>query len=231
MYRLRIKHQKTGDLRFLSHLDLVRAFERGARRAGLPFSFTQGFSPHPKISFGPPLPVGVSSESEYIDFVVEEELPLDEIMKSLSGAFPEDLRCTEARYVELNSPSLMSLISTASYKVTAFAKPVLNHDRLKHLLDSGLNKPEIQLPAKDGERTYQTRKIVKDLVPESVRRSGEESAIELRFVGLLANAGGVRPDVFIKGLFSLGEKDLHLEFGRIHRTGLYHEERGCLVAP
>ena len=230
-HRLRIKFQKTGELRFLSHLDLVRAFERGARRADLPLSLTQGFSPHAKISFGPPLPVGVSSECEYVDIIIEERPELKKIAVSLQAAFPADLSCNEVRYAEHASPSLMSLTSLGSYQIEASIEPQLAPDEVKHILDSGSKEEELLLPAKDGDRAYESRKILKKLTLERVEPSGNKCLIQIGFLGLLPSAGGVRPDVLVKGLLSLGRPDVQVVFHKIHRTGLYYCEDEKLVAP
>ncbi|NLC39201.1 MAG: DUF2344 domain-containing protein, partial [Clostridia bacterium] len=64
---IRLEYSRCGTARFLSHLEMLRLFERSFRRASLPLAFSRGFNPHPKISFGPPLPVGVSGRREYLD--------------------------------------------------------------------------------------------------------------------------------------------------------------------
>lgn len=227
MYKLRVKYRKTGDLRFLSHLDLARAFERGIRRGGLPLSFSQGFSPHPKISFGPPLPVGVSSESEYVDLVLSEHLPLDKIASSLHHAFAEDLSCLEVRYVPLDSPSLMSRITLAGYHVVLTIGPELSSEEIQHCIDLSLSMPQIELPVKEGEKLFPTNTIIWSL--ELEKAEGKIAAF--RYVGLLNNAGGVRPEIFIKKMLSLSKAKPCLEFRQIHRTGLYWEEKGELIKP
>ena len=65
--RVRIRYAKRGPLRFTSHRDFARAFERAVRRAGVPIAFSQGFTPHPKISYASAAPTGVASEAEYLE--------------------------------------------------------------------------------------------------------------------------------------------------------------------
>src|SRR5690606_33558809 len=67
MPKYRLRYAKFGPARFASHLDLGRALGRALRRAGLPVAYSQGFHPLPKMAFGPPLPVGVESEAEFVD--------------------------------------------------------------------------------------------------------------------------------------------------------------------
>ncbi|MCG0278925.1 MAG: TIGR03936 family radical SAM-associated protein, partial [Thermanaeromonas sp.] len=70
--RLRVKFAKVGTGRFLSQLEVMRVLQRAARRAGLPLALTEGFNPHPRMSFGPALAVGAESEAEYVDLELKE---------------------------------------------------------------------------------------------------------------------------------------------------------------
>jgi len=227
MYKLRIKFRKTGDLRFLSHLDLIRAFERGFRRAKLPLSLSEGFSPHPRFSFGPPLPVGVSSESEYLDVILSSRVPLDQSAKSLQSAFPDDLSCREVRYVPLEAPSLMSRITLAGYRIRVATASIVTVDDIKNRIDSLLSKNKVSLLIKDKEKTFEVEKVAKIIEPEELKNN----IITLKFLGLVGSAGGVRPDILIRKLFSLTDKPVPIRFQEIHRTGLYWEEDGKLVRP
>jgi radical SAM-linked protein len=80
--RIRMKFSKTGRIRFLSHLDFMTLFHRAAVRAGVAIAFSQGFNPHPKISFGPALPVGMESESEYLDMETD---PFVDLLQTTRG--------------------------------------------------------------------------------------------------------------------------------------------------
>jgi len=227
VYKLRIKYQKSGDLRFLSHLDLIRAFERGLRRAQLPLSFTEGFSPHPKISFGPPLPVGVSSEAEYMDAVLDEKCDLEEITGLLNNAFSEDLLCREVRYIPLDSPSLMSLITLAGYRLTASISPQPKQNEIENCIGWLLSEKEVTLLVKEKEKTFTVLEIIRDLDVESM----EGNSIVFNFLGLAASAGGVKPEIIIEKALSRIDGSLSIEFNEIHRTGLYCEKEGQITAP
>lgn len=225
MYRLRIEFRKTGDLRFLSHLDLIRAFERGLRRAALPLSLSEGFSPRPKISFGPPLPVGVSSESEYVDAMLDEHISLEDVAARLNIAFPSDLSYCEVRYVPLDAPSLMSLITLASYRIVLSVEPPLTSDEIRGYIDSLMSRKEVAFLVRDKEKQFQISQIMRKLDLEGV----EGNVLTFAFLGLASSAGGVRPDILINKLFSLADRSLSVEFQEVRRTGLYREENGRLV--
>ncbi len=115
--RTRLKYSKKGRIRFLSHLDTITLFQRAVIRAGVPVAFSQGFNPHPKISFGPALSVGMESEAEYLDMETDPFMDLAEAVKNLNRALPEGVKIIEARMVSGKLPSLTSSIERFAYRV------------------------------------------------------------------------------------------------------------------
>jgi hypothetical protein len=113
----RLQYAKLDRVRFISHLDVVRVFDRALRKAGLPIAFSQGFAKHPKIAFGPPLPVGVTSRAEYLD--LEFSAPVTTaFVEALDAALPEGLSALAAEPHKGSKPaSLMSCISQADYRI------------------------------------------------------------------------------------------------------------------
>jgi len=97
--KIRIKFSKTGDSRFLSHLDLVRLFQRASRRAGLPVSITKGFNPHLKISINRALKLGVASSEEEAVFHMDMPLDTDRFMASMNGTLPDGVRLKSAEEI------------------------------------------------------------------------------------------------------------------------------------
>lgn len=89
---MRIRFQKTGNLQYISHLDLQRTFSRILVRAGLPLWYTKGFNPHIKMVFGMPLPVGSESECEMLDVRIEREMSAEEMMERLNAEVTDELR-------------------------------------------------------------------------------------------------------------------------------------------
>src|SRR5713226_2035588 len=82
--KVRIRFRKTGDLRFTSHHDLMRCFERMLRRAGLPFHSTEGFNPKPRLIFAMPLPLGVNGTQEVVELELDAELTPEEVRDGLA---------------------------------------------------------------------------------------------------------------------------------------------------
>jgi radical SAM-linked protein len=88
---LLVRYAKRGKMRFASHLDVARAFERGVRRAGLPIAHSAGFSPHPKISYAGGAPTGVASEAEYLSLTLTSRTEADTVRERLNAALPDGI--------------------------------------------------------------------------------------------------------------------------------------------
>ena len=92
MKNVRVFYNKTGDIKYISHLDMNRVFLRFIRRSGIPVWFTEGFNPHPKINFALPLSLGFESTSEILDIRLDDDnYSCDEVVKRLSAVMPEGL--------------------------------------------------------------------------------------------------------------------------------------------
>lgn len=114
--RFRIKYAVGENFRYASHLDLVRAFYRALRRSELPIAYTQGFSPRPLVSFGPPLPVGVTSVGEYLDFQMAHHYS-GNITRDFGPFLPRDIRILETHPIGRKADSLGKIINLAKYEI------------------------------------------------------------------------------------------------------------------
>lgn len=114
--RFRLKYTVEESFRFAAHLDRVRAFYRSLRRSELPVAYTRGFAPKPMLSFGPPLPVGATSDGEYCDVFLGYHYT-GNIVRDLGAFLPRGLRVVAARLLPRNAPSLGSIINVARYEV------------------------------------------------------------------------------------------------------------------
>jgi radical SAM-linked protein len=88
---LLVRYAKRGKMRFASHLDVARAFERGVRRADLPIAYSAGFTPHPKISYAGGVPTGVASEAEYLSLTLTSQVEADNVRERLNAALPDGI--------------------------------------------------------------------------------------------------------------------------------------------
>ena len=129
MWTYRIKHTKLGRIRFISHLDVIRALTRAMNRAALPVAYTEGFNPRPKLSMGPALPLGYESMCEVADIALSRMLPPETLHQRLKDAMPHGLDLLEAGWVLGSSPPL-SRASSALYMVELNREIADNADKL-----------------------------------------------------------------------------------------------------
>ena len=160
--RFRVAFEKGASMRFLSHLDLMRTWERALRRSGLPLAFTQGHHPHLKMSFGPPLPLGFRSLAEVFDLELTRPPGFD-LAERLNAVLPDGLHVSDFRPILYKNPSLMSQMEGASYRVRF---PV------SYLFEAGIAPGELESLLH--ERT--ARLLEQDVV--IVRRKSEDKARE-----------------------------------------------------
>lgn len=145
-FPLRLQFCKRGPVRFISHRDVARAFERALRIVEAPVAFTEGFVPRPKVSFGLALPNGTESDAEYLDVELADETDPNDLASRLSGALPEGMAVTAGKFLEARATSLQQAVTSASYTfrpspsseatlgvsdVEAWVQQVLAADRLE----------------------------------------------------------------------------------------------------
>lgn len=121
--RYRVWFRKGERLRYISHLDVLRAWERSLRRAELPLAYSQGFTPHPKLAFASPLPMGFASEAEVMDVTLDERVPAGEFQQRLAAQTTEDLAVLRVEEVALTSHAPQASMLWADYRVALDLDP------------------------------------------------------------------------------------------------------------
>jgi radical SAM-linked protein len=114
---IRLKYEKIGKIRWIGHRDVARAMERAFRVVQLPLAFTEGFSPHPKVSFGLALSTGHESEAEYLDLVLAEDVDVDQIPAVISDALPAGMAVVGAQRLVDRAPALQEAVTSVAWRV------------------------------------------------------------------------------------------------------------------
>jgi len=200
--KIRVCFSKTENGRYLSHLDLMRALERGLRRIKTPLAFTEGFNPHIKLSTASALAVGVTGQREYFDLELAERIDTGSFGEQLDRALPSAISIITVKEIEKGSKSLSALIDTAVYNISAVVMP---EERLKVIkgIDVVMNsvmfmrKPRVK-PGKSATHEKDVRPLIRRLELISVSQSGngmDEKGERLRLEAeLMLSAGGqLRP--------------------------------------
>ena len=116
--KVRLRFGKLGKVRWTSHRDVARMWERAFRRASLPVTYTGGFSPRPKIAFGLALPTGCESLAEYLDVDLDEEVDVASLPSRLTPALPAGIDVSGAAELEAGAPSLQHEVTSCEWRIT-----------------------------------------------------------------------------------------------------------------
>ncbi|MCZ7534552.1 MAG: TIGR03936 family radical SAM-associated protein [Acidimicrobiia bacterium] len=160
---VRLRFSKRGKVRWISHRDLARAFERALRVERLPLAFSEGFSPHPKVSFGLALPVGAESEAEYLDMELLREVDLATLPGRLTPALPDGVDVVAAVPLAERAPALQEAVTAVVWRVEVLgsdAGPPLSPEAFAALAGEALVSPTLETA-----RRRKGREVVDDVRP------------------------------------------------------------------
>ena len=152
--RVRILYEKGESIKFISHQDEFRLWERTLRRADLPLLYKQGFNPQPHIQFAAPLAVGVTGLREPIDIIFGPPLPTAELENRIGAATPPGVTLHTIGEVPLKAPALQSLLIGADYTILIYADPgEISEDLLQARMDAFFAVDEIWREQRAQEQT------------------------------------------------------------------------------
>jgi radical SAM-linked protein len=201
--RVRVRYAKRGRLRFTSHRDFARAFERALRRAGIPMAYSAGFTPHPKISYLGAAPTGVASEAEYLEIGLARHVDVDELRSALDAALPDGLDIVDVvDAVDAGGGSLAERMQATSWRIDV---PHVSVEDLARAVEVFLaaESVEIERLTKDGRKTVDARRpVVSATVSGAADRAGSPPRAILDVVVRLATPA-VRPDDLLAALHSV----------------------------
>lgn len=223
--RLRVRFGKQGEIRLVSHLDLVRLFERAVRRSGLPVSYSGGYRPSARVAIASALSLGATSEGELVDFDLTERMELAEFRDRLGAQFPEDLPVYEIEEVN-GKTSAASLLSAAAYTLTLTSEEAVPVEQWQAWIDAVLARSEIwwEKRTKSGKKKHinlRDRLFELALLAESEQR--HLSSVRLHYLGAWRNDGTLlQPELVAYMLEQVSGREL--ELSQIHRTRLVLEE-------
>ena len=161
--RLRIRFSRGQEIKFISHLDIVRLWQRALHRAGIPLAYSEGFSPHPRISLAAPLPLGVTSETELMDIFCVQWVSPHFFTAAVSQQLPPGIGILQVYPIALSLPSLQSQVRYAEYKVEVEAEK--ERTEVVSALTSLLSVKHLpwQHQRDTGPRRYDLRALIDDL--------------------------------------------------------------------
>ncbi|MCI0516189.1 TIGR03936 family radical SAM-associated protein, partial [candidate division KSB1 bacterium] len=219
-FTFRLKYAKRNDMRFLSHLDILRFWERAFRRAAIPICYSQGYHPHPKISFGPPLPLGYASDAEYFDFQATG-VAGDEILPRLTGILPAGIVALELKLLYTKQRSLTAAINRIDYEI--IFPELVDRKLINEGIDKFLRLNSFVVSRKTEERIQEV-----DISPFVKELSFNPAAAKLAVITHLMNGKTVRIDEILTDICQLTPQEkarcqvtrtaMYIEFGDYRKT-------------
>jgi radical SAM family uncharacterized protein/radical SAM-linked protein len=218
LQRFRVYFGKIGEMALVSHLDLVRLFDRVVRRAALPISFTGGYHPGPRISIANALTLGVTSNGEIVDFELTKVMDIEEFRHALQQNLPVDIPVYDVEEVPINSLSGTRLLEEAEYLITVENEEILSKDIWKSWINQVLKSTEItweKITKSGKKKTVNLRDRLSSLSLEYC----DNNTVILRYIGSCRNDGTMlQPQQVILMLEKMSGKELHLS--KVHRQRL-----------
>jgi radical SAM-linked protein len=215
MQRLRVRFGRGEEIKFISHLDMMRLWERAIHRARIPLAYSEGFSPHPRLSLAVPLAVGVTSETELMDIFITRLVSPHWFTAAVSKQLPAGIEILGAYQIGLNIRSLQSQVRYAEYRVEV--EKADGPENVESAVDTLLSAKHLMWHHQrdTGRRNYDLRALIDDLWLYDLNQSFCTIGMRLR----CDSGGSGRPEQVI----------LALGFTRhpqsIHRTRLVIEAR------
>ncbi|MEV7345368.1 TIGR03936 family radical SAM-associated protein [Streptomyces sp. NPDC093544] len=247
MQRIRLRYTKRGRLRFTSHRDFQRAFERALRRAEVPMAYSAGFTPHPKVSYANAAPTGTGSEAEYLEIALSEARDPDKLRDLLDESMPVGLDIIEA--VEARTSGLADRLTASIWELRLDGVDPADAERAVEAFKAA-DVVEVQRKAKNGMRTFDARSAVASLETTSGQasnqassessngtnspqadRSSDQACAILRLV-VRHVTPAVRPDDVLSGLRAVADlaPPVAASVTRLAQ-GLFDEETGTVTDP
>ncbi|MFD4587519.1 TIGR03936 family radical SAM-associated protein [Streptomyces sp. NPDC058434] len=230
MQRIRLRYTKRGRLRFTSHRDFQRAFERALRRAEVPMAYSAGFTPHPKVSYANAAPTGTGSEAEYLEIALTDHRDPAKLRDLLDESLPSGLDIVDA--VEARTSGLADRLTASVWELRLDGVAVEEAEKAVAAFLAA-DVVEVRRKTKNGMRTFDARGAVADLQASSPQpdRPAEGPCAILRLV-VRHVTPAVRPDDVLSGLRAVADlaPPVPAAVTRLAQ-GLFDEDSGTVTDP
>ena len=238
MVTMRSRFYKKGDMVFISHLDLIRVFERAIRRAGIPVTYTQGFNPHPIMAFATALGIGVASEGEYIDIQLSADMDSELFMSRLNSVLPDGLKIIKSKKISNKAESLMSIICSSIYLVKLKTKRLLNETDIKKHIGNLIDREVIiELKQKKQRRGHRNKKPefreinIRPFIKDIELFLLNEHEILLKMHLAAGSRENLKPEVVVDKLYELTGLPIEQYETRIKRLDLFVDIEDKFITP
>lgn len=232
MKKIRAKFTKNKNSKYISHLDLMRLFQRAFRRADLNLRHTEGFNPQPKIAFGTALSLGTSSDGEYLDVELEAEITIEEFIKKINSVLPEGVKVLKAEY-RTEKESIASLIRWGSYIVEIELENDIDKEELDEKILKFLNLDEIIITKekKKKRKIITAEENIKDKIKNLDILLYKDKKCTFKATLMTGSNGNLKPELLLEAIEKYTDIKIKKDEAKIHRLDLLMEEEGKMVSP
>lgn len=202
--KVRIKFAKTGAMRFIGHLDVMRFFQKAVRRAGIDVAYSEGFSPHQIMSFAAPLGVGLTSHGEYLDIEVRSHAGAEDMKQKLDRAMVEGMEILSVTALEEGTKNAMASVAAAEYSVR-FRQGYEPDPGWADRLLAFYAKPMIMVKKKTKKS-----EVEMDIKPYIYQLSalGEGDGAVIRMMVNASSSGNIKPGLVMEAFWKAEGKEL-----------------------
>lgn len=227
---IRVKYKKEDEMIFISHLDLQRLLQRAFRRAKINLSYSEGFNPHPKMSYGNALALGVESQGEYVDIEIEDDIEVKEFLERINEQLPDGIKFVKGQEIDPKTPSLSSIIVYGEYIFNIDLEVPLSKEFVKSRVLNFVKSKEIIITKKNKKG----KKVEVDIRP-MIRNFDLVSLDDNRvtFVSTIATGSkaNLNINILIPQILDMLNLDMDPREVGVLRRDLYAMEDGQLVTP
>lgn len=224
--KIRIKFRKTGIMKFIGHLDVMRYFQKAIRRADVEICYSGGFSPHQIMSFAAPLGVGITSNGEYVDIEVHSTGTTAEMLERLNAVMAEGFEIAEYKLLPDTAANAMSSVAAADYTLTfrpGYEPEEESAEEWFKKLTAFFDQPQVMVlkKTKKGEKEMDLKPLIYDL---GVIAGNDAAQAQLFMKISTGSASNIKPELLLDAYYeALGKERSPFAF-MIQREEVYADQ-------
>lgn len=227
---MRIKFIKVGDMIYISHLDVQRLLQRAFRRANVELAFSQGFNPHPKMSYGNALALGVESYGEYVDIEIKDDIGSQELMDIINKQLPDGMQFEKCIELEGGERALAANIMFGDYEFEIENINKLDEETVLKNLEKLKNSESI-LTTRRNKKKKIVEVDIRPLIKTIDIKKADNEKIVVSSILATGSKQNLNTNVFVPKLLEYLDIEMDPLDVDIKRNNLYFEIQGELISP
>lgn len=227
---IRVKYKKEDEMIFISHLDLQRLLQRAFRRAKINLSYSEGFNPHPKMSYGNALALGVESQGEYVDIEIENDIEVDEFLERINNQLPEGIKFIKGQEIDPKTPSLSSVIVYGEYIFNIDLDTPLSKEFVKSRVLNFVKSEEI-IVTKTNKKGRKVEVDIRPLIKNFDLVSLDDKKVTFESTIATGSKANLNINILIPQILNMLDLEIDPREVSVLRRDLYAMEDGQLVTP